>query len=112
MVSYQHVIGPAGFGGFLPRLFEHRQPFSEQCVERRHQRHGHQYQFVLSQADGVLRFAYTFDADQLHELFAGYQRVGQFGLRAGNLINYAALTTISNSGVALSPSFIARHCHE
>jgi hypothetical protein len=58
------------------------------------------YQFILSQADGALRFAYT-DLTPTNYMNYLWDTVD-----SGKLA-YAPLTTISNSGVALSPSFTA-----
>jgi len=58
------------------------------------------YQFVLSQADGVLRFAYT-DLTPTN-----YMNFLQDTNVSGNLA-YAPLTTISNTGVALPQSFVS-----
>jgi hypothetical protein len=61
------------------------------------------WQFVLSQADGALRFAYT---DLTPTNYMNYLR----DTNESGLLAYAPLTTISNianSGVALSPSFVA-----
>ncbi len=61
------------------------------------------WQFVLSQADSVLRFTTT---DLTPTNYMNFLRDTN---ESGNLVNPAitTLTTISNSGVALSPSFIA-----
>jgi hypothetical protein len=58
------------------------------------------YQFVLSQADGVLRFAYTSLTP------TNYMNFLQDTNESWNMA-YAPLTTISNSGVALSQSFVS-----
>jgi len=58
------------------------------------------YQFILSQADGALRFAYT---DLTPTNYMDFLRDMN---ESSNLAN-ALLTTVSNSGVALSPSFVA-----
>jgi hypothetical protein len=57
------------------------------------------YQFVLSQADGVLRFAYTSLTPTNYMNFLLDTNV------SGILAN-APLTTISNTGVALLPAFV------
>jgi hypothetical protein len=65
------------------------------------------WQFVLSQADGVLRFADTgLTPTNYMNFLRDTNESGNLAWYAGNP-NYAVLTTISNSGVALSPSFIA-----
>jgi len=57
------------------------------------------WQFVLSQADGALRFAYT-DLTPTN-----YMNFLRDSIESSNLA-YAPLTTISNSGVALSHLFV------
>jgi hypothetical protein len=58
------------------------------------------YLFILSQADGALRFAYT-DLTPIN-----YMNFLRDTIESSNLAD-ATLITISNSGVVLSPSFIA-----
>jgi hypothetical protein len=58
------------------------------------------YQFILSQADGALRFTYT-DLTPTN-----YMNFLRDTIESSNLAD-APLITISNGGVALSPSFIA-----
>jgi predicted alpha/beta hydrolase family esterase len=66
------------------------------------------WRFVLSQADGVLRFAYT---DLTPTNYMNFLRDTNEAIRLGDtpdpgLWAGALLTTISNSGVALSQSFV------
>jgi len=58
------------------------------------------WQFVLSQADGALRFAYT---DLTPTNYMNFLR----DITESSNLAYATLTIISNSGVALSPSFVS-----
>lgn len=57
------------------------------------------YQFVLSQAEGALRFAYT---DLTPTNYMNFLR----DTNESSSLAFAALTTISNTGVVLPPSFI------
>jgi len=65
------------------------------------------YQFVLSQADGALRFAYTdLTPTNYINFLLDTNESGNLVYQAGN-VDYARLTTISNNGVSLSPPFVA-----
>ena len=106
---HQHVIqGRRDLVNFFPVYLNIGSLFQSNALSAGISATDTNWQFVLSQADGVLRFAYTSLTPTNYMNYLRDTNVsGNLAYWAGNLNNYAVLTTISNSGVALSPSFIA-----